>query len=152
MLDLVFHEPLFPDRESNLENMSNAFSGTWASTKSYSTYSRSPTTRDKCLQTYFCHNNSVIPAKSYLDHYSVGLRQSCIIGFESQEWKKFFVKNDRDLRKRYFFFKNGPTPAPRPLFCLFSYFQTNITNFYNKYECKKMSIQYPALGFELTTF
>ena len=40
---------------------------------------------------------------------------------------------------------------PRPLFRLFSPFQTNITTLTTN-KCEKMSIQYPAPGFELTTF
>ena len=39
----------------------------------------------------------------------------------------------------------------RPLFLLFSSFQTNITILTTN-ECKKMFIQYTAPGFELTTF
>ena len=38
--------------------------------------------------------------------------------------------------------------------CLFLFifvFSNKHYKFYNKYECEKMSIQYPALGFELTT-
>ena len=41
---------------------------------------------------------------------------------------------------------------PRPLFNIFSSFQTHITNFYNKYVSEKMSIQYMVPGFKLTTF
>ena len=48
----------------------------------------------------------------------------------------------------YVFFKKWET---RPLFCLFSSFQTNITKFYIKYMWK-MSIQYTVPGFEPTTF
>ena len=40
---------------------------------------------------------------------------------------------------------------PRPLFHLFSSFQTNITIFTTNI-CEKMSIQYTVPGFELTTF
>ena len=47
-----------------------------------------------------------------------------------------------------FVFKMG---QPRPLFRLFSSFQTNITILTTN-KCEKMSIQYPAPGFELTTF
>ena len=47
-----------------------------------------------------------------------------------------------------FFFKMG---QPRPLFHLFSSFQTHITIFTTN-KCEKMSIQYTVLGFEPTTF
>ena len=40
---------------------------------------------------------------------------------------------------------------PWPLFLLFSSFQTNIT-ILKTYKCEKMSFQYPAPGFKLTTF
>ena len=40
---------------------------------------------------------------------------------------------------------------PRPLFHLFSTFQTNSTTFTTN-QCEKMSIQYTVLGFEPTTF
>ena len=41
----------------------------------------------------------------------------------------------------------------RPLFHLFSSFQTHITIFSQQIgKCEKMSIQYTGLGFELTTF
>ena len=46
------------------------------------------------------------------------------------------------------FLKNGPT---RPLFHLFSSFQTHITIFTTN-KCENMFIQYPVLGFEPTTF
>ena len=39
----------------------------------------------------------------------------------------------------------------RPLFCLFSSFQTNITILTTN-KCEKMFIQYPVLGFKLSTF
>ena len=47
-----------------------------------------------------------------------------------------------------FYLKNG---SSRPLFGLFSSFQTNIT-FFTTNICEKMSIQYTVLGFEHTTF
>ena len=40
---------------------------------------------------------------------------------------------------------------PRPLFCLFSSFQTQI-KFFATNKREKMSIQYMVPGFELTTF
>ena len=40
---------------------------------------------------------------------------------------------------------------PRPIFYLFSSFQTNITILTTN-KCEKMSIQYTEPGFELTTF
>ena len=40
---------------------------------------------------------------------------------------------------------------PWPLFRVFSSFQTNIT-ILKTYKCEKMSFQYPAPGFKLTTF
>ena len=47
-----------------------------------------------------------------------------------------------------FFLKNGPTLAS---FCLFLSFQTNITILKTN-KCEKMSNQYPAPEFKLTTF
>ena len=47
-----------------------------------------------------------------------------------------------------FFKKDGHS---RPLFRLFSSFQTNITVLTTN-KCEKISIQYTVLGFELTTF
>ena len=62
-----------------------------------------------------------------------------------------FVKNIDSLPPltQMFFFKN--MFQTRPLFHLFSSFQTHIKIFtVNK--CEKMSIQYTEPGFELTTF
>ena len=49
----------------------------------------------------------------------------------------------------FFLKKNGPTPAS---FLFIFVFSNKHYKFHNKYECEKMSIQYPVLGFELTTF
>ena len=47
------------------------------------------------------------------------------------------------------FYKKWANPD---LFLFIFVFSNEHYNFYNKYERKKLSIQYPALGFELTTF
>ena len=47
------------------------------------------------------------------------------------------------------FFLNGPSSAT---FSFIFVFQVKHYNFYNKYMCEKMSIQYKVLGFEPTTF
>ena len=70
-------------------------------------------------------------------------------------WTNFSVtlcwNNALWLLKRTYVHNFFKLDQPRPLFCLFLVFSNKQYNFYNK-SMWKMSIQYPALGFEPTTF